>query len=156
VTGKTTRTWGLLLCLALGAAGGGCRRKAPAPRTVTINSHRWFVDLAVTDEQRYRGLSGRTELGVNVGMLFIYPDDRVLEFCMRGCPIDLDIAFISSRMRVVGVQAMSAEPDRVGRTIYSSRVPARYALEVAAGSLQRAGVRAGDRVTFSANIPTGN
>lgn len=148
--------WGVALCLALAGAPAGCDKKARPRQTVTINSRRWLVDLAVTDEQRYRGLSGRAELGDDVGMLFVYPADQVLEFCMRGCLIDLDIAFISSDMRVVRVHTMTVEPDLAGLTTYSSEVPVRYALEVSAGSLARAGVGVGAEVTFSpAIVPEG-
>jgi uncharacterized membrane protein (UPF0127 family) len=87
-------------------------------------------------------------------MLFIYPRPEVLEFCMRGCVVPLDIAFINSDLRVVRMHTMAVEPDRAGRVSYSSQHPVQYALEVAGGSLGRLGVRVGDRVTFSAEIPS--
>jgi len=131
---------------------GGCGEKRTPPQ-VTVNGHTWFVDVAATAEQRYRGLSGRDTLADNVGMLFIYPEPGILKFCMRGCLIDLDIAFIDADMRVVGVHTMPREPDLLGTRVCSSSVPAQFALEVKSGSLSRAGVRPGDRVTFRGAIP---
>ena len=146
----------LLIALALSAATPGCRRTPDAPRAphVEIRGHRWLVDVAMTAEDRYTGLSGRQHLPADVGMLFIYPRPEVLEFCMRGCLVPLDIAFIDSDLRVVRTHTMAVEPDRAGRVSYSSQRPAQYALEMAGGSLGRVGVRVGDRVRFSAEIPS--
>ena len=147
---------GLLLLLA----GGSCRRD-PAPSAISadpprvqINGRVWSVELATTDFQRYRGLSGRTELAEDAGMLFIHPQPRKLEYCMRDCHIPLDIAFIDPDLRVVAIHTMKVEPDRVGRAPYGSGKAARYALEVPGGALGRAGVKIGQKVTFLGDVPT--
>ncbi|MCK4601100.1 MAG: DUF192 domain-containing protein, partial [Phycisphaerae bacterium] len=75
------------------------------------------------------------------------------KFWMQGCLIPLDVAFISSDKRVVKIHTMAVEPDLAGWNLYSSQVPAQYALEVSAGMFQRVGVRVGDAVTFSGDIP---
>jgi len=126
--------------------------KALAPAGVTINSRTWAVELAATPQQRYLGLAGRKSLPPGTGMLFLFERPEVLEFCMRGCLIDLDIAFISPDMRVVRTCTMTAESDLPGRAVYSSRAPAQYALEVPASELAEAGVRPGQKVRFSGKI----
>jgi len=155
VNGRLTpsiRKW-LVVAVLLGL--GSCA-KAPDPPRVTIRSRTWRVELAVTAEQRYRGLSGREYLPEDAGMLFIHGRPQVLNYCMRGCVIPLDIAFIGPDYRVVATHTMSVEDGLIGRVVYSSRVPAQYALEVRAGALRLAGVRIGDKVTFSGNIPRGS
>ena len=150
--------WGrqVAACLLAAAFGAGCGHEAtPSPPQVTINGKTWFVDLAVTPEQQSQGLAGRRTLSQDVGMLFIFPSAEVRGFWMRGCLIPIDIAFLGDDMRVVQTHTMAVEPDLIGRTLYSSRLPARFALEVAAGSLGPAGVKAGDLAVFSGNIPTG-
>ena len=153
----------MFLLLAGSLAGGGCRRQAdgsaetkPSPGrsapTVIINGRAWHVELAVTAEKRYRGLSGRTHLPANSGMLFIFPAPRVLVFCMRGCMIPLDIAFIGPDLRVVATETMAIEQDLAGRVRYSSSVPAQFALEVPAGSLRQTDVKIGDKVIFKGDI----
>lgn len=146
--------WACLLvtCTAVTLAGPGCRDRRPVPPGVTINGKAWFVELATTPDRQLVGLAGRDHLADNEGMLFIFPRAEVLNFCMRGCVISLDIAFIGDDMRVVRTHTMLEEPDRIGKVLYSSDVPARYALEVAAGSLERAGVKVGDPVSFSRDI----
>ena len=131
----------------------GCGQRSQSPPQVTINGYTWFVDVAATAEQRYRGLSGRGNLADDVGMLFIYPEPSILQFCMRGCLVDLDIAFLDADLRVVGLQTMRREPDLAGTRTYSSGLPAQFALEVRAGTLARAGVRPGDKATFRGALP---
>ena len=108
-----------------------------------------MVDVASTNQQRYQGLSGKPVLPDNVGMLFVYRQPKVLDFCMRGCPIPIDIAFIGADMRVDKTYQMKPEPpDWVGSEDYCSDQPAQYALEVAGGVLEQAGVKQGDHVLF--------
>ncbi len=149
--------WACLLvtCAAATMAGLGCRDRRPVPPGVTINGKTWFVDLATTPDRQFVGLSGRDHLADNEGMLFIFPRAEVLDFCMRGCVISLDVAFIGEDMRVVKTHTMPEESDHIGKVLYSSDVPARWALEVPAGSLARAGVKVGDPVTFSRDVPSG-
>ena len=121
-------------------------RKEPKPPTATIRGRTWRVELATTSQQRRRGLSAREYLADDEGMLFVHPTPRVLKYWMDGCAIPLDVAFIDADARIVAIHTMAFEDGRIGRTRYSSSVEVRYALEVAGGALERAGVRVGDRV----------
>jgi len=158
LSGKEAACAGLVVLAAVaGGCGDGGRQGGQMP-TVTINGKTWRVEVATTADQRYLGLSGREDLADDAGMLFIYNEPHVLDFCMRDCLIPLDIAFIDAEMRVVQTWTMATELHKVGRLdatyrSYTSGVPAQYALEVAAGSLERAGVTVGSRVEFSADVP---
>lgn len=142
----------VLVCVVMAGVGTACRRK-PQPPKVTINGRAWSVELAMTSEQRYRGLAGRASLANDTGMLFIFPHSKVLDFYMRGCLIPLDIAFISHDMRVMRTFTMQVASDPNNLRVYSSRDLARYALEVPAGQLASADVRPGDTVNFSPEVP---
>ena len=130
----------------------GCSRNSDAPR-VRIGNWTWYVDIAATQEARYRGLAGRSQRADDVGMLFVYPQPKILEFCMRGCAHPVDIAFIDRDLRIVKIHTMSVESDPAGRQLYGSGRPAQYALEVAGGLFIRRGIRVGDRVALLGNIP---
>ena len=145
----TRPAWWLICAAALAA---GCERQTPTPQVV-INGHRWFVDLAATPAERYQGLSGRASVPDDVGMLFVFPDAAVRSFCMRGCLVDLDVAFIGDDWRIKTVHTRTVEPDLGEQKGYSSDVPVRYALEVAGGGLARAGVGVGDHVEFAGCLP---
>ncbi|MBL7133110.1 MAG: DUF192 domain-containing protein [Phycisphaerae bacterium] len=143
------------LVIFLGAvAPRGCRRSRPARPRVTINQRSWQVELATTPQQHRRGLAGRSQISPEEGMLFVFPRAKPLRFWMKGCLVDLDIAFIGPDMRVVAVRTMRAGADRGNYVTYSSVHPAQYALEVRAGGLAAAGVRTGHSAQFSAEIPS--
>ncbi|KPK84684.1 MAG: hypothetical protein AMJ81_05025, partial [Phycisphaerae bacterium SM23_33] len=93
------------------------------------------------------GLSGRDQVPEGTGMLFVLPREEVVAFHMLNCRVPLDVAFISRDGRIVEIRTMAVEPDPANpKCLYSSRFPARYALEAAGGALARAGVKVGDTV----------
>jgi uncharacterized membrane protein (UPF0127 family) len=126
----------------------GCEKKLfeKPPAKVRIGENTWVVELAMTQESRHTGLSGRRELPDGRGMLFIYPESITLNFCMRGCFIPIDIVFIGSDLRVINMYAMQVEADRRGLASYSSGIPAQYALELPGGAIRKCGIRNGDQV----------
>jgi hypothetical protein len=151
----TGRTWRSALVAAMMLAAG-CEKSPSTTQpsaTVTIRGRSWQVELATTSDQRYQGLSDRKDLPAGRGMLFIYPQPQILDFCMRLCLIPLDIAFIGPDMRVVRICQMEVEPYGFDTRRYSSEAPAQYALEVPKGALSAAGVKVGDKVEFSSDIP---
>jgi len=111
------------------------------------------VDIAKTNAERARGLAGKTYLADDVGMLFIYPSAAVRSYCMRGCRIPIDIAFIDSDFSIIRIYTMSVEPGGVGLRSYDSGSDAQYVLEVAGGLFRRKGVAVGDKVVFLGDIP---
>jgi uncharacterized membrane protein (UPF0127 family) len=133
--------------------GFGCEKKPVSSppmgvAQVKLRGQTFTVELAETREQRYTGLSGRTSLAECEGMLFIYPREQKLSFCMRDCEIPIDIAFLDRDLRVVNLYTMAVESDKTGRISYESHVPVQYALELPGGTLQRVGVAVGDQAEF--------
>ena len=145
----------------------------PASRTakVTIAGETFDLELALDDESRFRGLSGRTEIARNGGMLFVFPDVsvRVQGFVMRDCPIPIDIIYVGRDGRVVSMFAMTPEAPRsddereLSRAPgwawvnakyearlqqYNSRYPAQYVIELAGGRLKDLKVQEGDLIEF--------
>lgn len=147
----------LSLCVVLAAACWltGCEDKSRQPSAVRIGSTVWKVELALDDPTRQRGMGGRTQAPEGTGMLFVFPDQRERTFHMLDCHIPLDIAFFSADLRVVEIRTMAVESDPANpQYYYLSRAPAQYALEVAKGSLARAGVKLGDRVELLGSAAT--
>jgi len=135
-------------CILILAAAVGCS-KPPDPPAVRIGEHTWRVELATDPETQRKGLSGRKDIPAGTGMLFVFPDAVEREFWMLGCLTPIDVAFISSAMEIVEIRTMAVESDPWDTerlSMYPSREPARYALEVAAGTFGRLGIRVGQRV----------
>jgi len=88
------------------------------------------IEIADMPETRTRGLMGRKSLKYTEGMLFVFEYVRPHNFWMKNTPISLDIIFLDPDGCVVNI-AESTTP--MSETIYSPKVPIKYAAEVRAG-----------------------
>ena len=120
-------------------------------RTITLRTSQKSINLAVevadTSATREKGLMGRKSLKEGHAMYFVFQDEAVRRFWMKDTLIPLDIIFFNGQHQVVNtVQGM--EPCNHGDdcAIYSSQVPAMYAIEVPAGFLQANAIGIGDVV----------
>jgi uncharacterized membrane protein (UPF0127 family) len=121
---------------------------------------RFALELALDPATRHQGLSGRSAIPRDGGMLFVFSSSQPIMMVMRDCPVPLDVAFLDESGAVLAVHAMSVEPPRrPGEApfaydsrlpTYGSGVPARFAIETAGGRLSEIGLRAGDRVVLDA------
>jgi len=134
-----------LLALLAGAASGAAGTPQAVIRGAAGTSTTVEVEVAATAAARERGLMFRQELPSSSGMLFLFPQEADHAFWMRNTPLSLDIVFIGSDRRIVGIAAdtvpYSERHLRVGKA-------SRYVLEVGAGFCARQGVRVGDCVEF--------
>lgn len=105
--------------------------------------HPVAVEVAATPESRTRGLMWRKALPAGQGMLFIFPQEEVQSFWMRNTLLSLDMIFIDSQRRVVGI-IERAEPRTT--TSRSVGVPSLYVLEVPGGWSQAVGLKRGSTV----------
>lgn len=115
--------------------------------TVTVGGQSVRVQVADTDAERSRGLSGRASLEADRGMLFVFPKPDRYGFTMRGMRFALDFIWIKGD-RVVGLTANVPSPvANVSPTQVNSPAPVDAVLEVNAGSVARWGVAAGQPVS---------
>jgi uncharacterized membrane protein (UPF0127 family) len=107
--------------------------------------HRVEVEVAATPESRTRGMMWRTELAAGKGMLFLFPTEEVQSFWMRNTLIPLDMIFINSQKRVVGIIERAEPRSLASRSV---GVPSQFVLEVPGGWSQSVGVTKGSTVEF--------
>ena len=93
----------------------------------------------------------RESMDADRGMLFLFPREQQLSFWMKNTFIPLDLVFIRSDRTILGV-VENAEP----RTLTSRRVDgiSQFVLEINGGLARTRGIRAGQKVTFMAPIPS--
>ena len=109
--------------------------------------HLFAVELAVTDEERSRGLMYRRSVPESYGMLFDFKRDQEVTMWMRNTYVSLDMIFIQSDGRIRRIaENTETESDK----IISSGGPVRAVLEVVAGTAKKLGIVAGDRVASPA------
>ena len=108
------------------------------------SSHRLTAWIADDDETRARGLMHVRELPPDTGMLFVFEQPHYASFWMKDTYLSLDLIFMSPDGTVINIipdaKPMSLQP-------LQSAGPARYVLELVAGSAARMGLKAGDRMT---------
>ncbi len=118
--------------------------------TVTIDDDTFRVWLALTSDQTQEGLMyvPAEDIAGDQGMLFVFDSDAFRSFWMKNTVTPLDIAFIRSDGTIVKTHTMPA----LTLQTFPSTEPARFALEVKAGTFAKLGIRAGDRVDIPPDL----
>jgi uncharacterized protein len=104
-----------------------------------------YVEVADTPDTQTRGLMYRTQLAPDHGMIFLFDREQSQSFWMKNTPLSLDMIFISTDGRIVGIrpnaEPFSLKPITVG-------APSRAVLEVNAGFAAAHALAPGDSVTY--------
>lgn len=139
----------LSISILLGMVLPGCGSPAKDwPYSVEIGGVRLDVEVAVTPEERARGLMDRDELGRDWGMLFVFQREETQTFWMHNTRMPLSIAFVGAGLVVRDVQDM----ERMTDDEHVSAAPALYALETNRGWFRRHGIAPGATVKFSRGL----
>ena len=118
---------------------------------LSIKGNTWSVEMATSSLQQARGLSGRTGLGPNDGMLFVFNGGGVQNFWMKDMNFSLDMIWISGN--TVAGFAQDAEPQPGAPLwklkIYTSPYNVDKVLEVVDGTVAKYNIKVGDIVTIA-------
>lgn len=106
------------------------------------------AELAITDEERQKGLMFRERLDSDQGMLFVFEEEGYYSFWMKNTLISLDILWLDQKKRIVHVEHNVPPCRKAPCPAYSPRLPALYVLELKAGSAEENGLKLYDRVDF--------
>jgi uncharacterized membrane protein (UPF0127 family) len=110
------------------------------------------VEVVKKRQERSRGLMFREHLDEDAGMIFLFREPEHQTFWMRNTLIPLDMIFIGSDKRVVGVYENAAPRTDRTRAVDGD---SQYVLEVNAGFSRRWGIGPGSRVQFVGIDETG-
>ncbi len=123
----------------------------PNPKTtlypVTIGTSVIQAEIRKTEAEQALGLSWRSSLGAEEGMVFIYPSPRPVMYWMKGMQFPLDFLWIA-RGKVVQISEDVPAPvgvDKIPKTIVPT-TDVDMVIEVNAGWAARHGVMVGDMV----------
>jgi uncharacterized membrane protein (UPF0127 family) len=115
--------------------------------SLSIDSANFTVEVASTMIEQARGLSYRTSLGENAGMLFVFSSGTVQSFWMKDMNFPLDMIWISGNTVVGFAQDAPAEPNvAFPSQIFSSPNNTDKVLEVNAGTVAKYNIKVGDTV----------
>ena len=101
------------------------------------------IEIAATPQERNAGLSGRTGLDENAGMLFVF-QQRGNGFWMKDTTIPLSVAFIGACGDILHI----ADMEPLSLQLINPDVPYGFGLEVNQGWFARNEIAVGDRVVL--------
>jgi len=103
------------------------------------------VEVARTEAEHNQGLSGRSGLAPDSGMLFVFEEAGEHPFWMKEMQFPLDIIWIGEDLKVKGV-SKGLQPCSSDCPFYRPTVPVKYVLEVNSGFCDEKGIETGDSV----------
>jgi hypothetical protein len=114
------------------------------PRTGTVVN----AEIASTEAQRIQGLHGRTSLGPNDGMLFVFPEQAPpIAMTMAKMLIGLDFVFLDRDWKVAHI----THRVRAGRAQPVLGPAVTWVLEVPFGFARRHRLARGDKATLGSH-----
>jgi uncharacterized membrane protein (UPF0127 family) len=129
---------------------------APQKQDPTVQINNYFVKVIIADtpEEHSRGLSYRSKLEENTGMLFIFNEIGTKTFWMREMLFDIDIVWIDENQKVIGFQekidkASYNKESPNHSKLYNSPPKTKYVLELNSGDVKRLNILIGDKLNFN-------
>lgn len=119
------------------------RHKEPYEWIVEVGGKKLYVEIADTDEEQTKGLSGRQNMSANHGMLFTFPDEAQHAFWMKDALLPLDLIYFDKDMKATDIKG-SFQPCTSGVCLaFIPRHKALYVLEVNAGFASKYRIKEG-------------
>ena len=119
----------------------------PKQFPIPVGQKTLFLELALDDPTREKGLMHRNHLGKAEGMLFVFENPQPMRFWMKNTRIPLDIGYFGTDGRLKEVHR--------GQPFDLSGMPSRsqslqFVIELNAGAYKKLGIRMSDKIDLSA------
>lgn len=121
-----------------------CQEQYRRDKRLAVGKSIIDVQVATSSEDQAKGLGGRSCLGNNEGMLFIFNEPGFYPFWMKDVKFAIDIAWIDDKGEVVDSRT-NVQPDSYP-TSYVSQTAAKKVLELAAGELKALNISSGTKI----------
>lgn len=110
--------------------------------TLNLGIHLVQAEVALREEERAQGLMYREKMGVNEGMVFRFPESRLVCMWMKNTPLPLSVAFIDEADTIINIEDMQPQT----QDAHCAKKPARYALEMKQGWFRQKNLKPGTKV----------
>lgn len=118
-------------------------------KKISIGNIEIKIEVAKSNEERSRGLSNRTQLDNESGMVFVFEKNSNPVFWMKDTKIPLDIIWINDN-KIVGIEKnVQPEPNTVDSklTKYQSPSSIDYVFEVNGGFSDKNNIKIGETIS---------
>jgi uncharacterized membrane protein (UPF0127 family) len=119
-------------------------------KSVQIAGQDIKVELATTPDEQQKGLSGKTNLKENEGMIFVFKNLGNYSFCMKDMNFPIDMIWIGEDLKVIYIKKNAlpeSYPESFGPEISDKNT--KYVLEVVSGFSDKNNLKVGDSVLFT-------
>lgn len=106
-----------------------------------IGNAEFSAKIALTNQEKAKGLMGIKQMGENEGMIFVSDFPHMASFWMKNTPIALDIAFLDAHGKVLEVKQMFPHDETAVRSTSSDVC---YCIEMNRGWFLKNSVKSGD------------
>jgi uncharacterized membrane protein (UPF0127 family) len=106
------------------------------------------AELALTEEDRARGLMFRKDLNEDQGMLFVFEEEGRHAFWMKNMTFSIDILWLDRQKRIVHIEHRVPPCQNEPCPSYPPDYPALYVLELRAGAADALNLQLFDRIEF--------
>lgn len=117
---------------------------------VTIDNHTFSVFEAKTEKEKQIGLSGRSGIADNQGMIFVFDKADSYGFWMKNMKFPIDIVYLKDQ-KVISIFDSVPNPktplDQL--PIYTPSEPADTVIEFKAGTVKKDNIKVGDTASIS-------
>ena len=115
-------------------------------KTLKIGQITLNIEVADTDVEKEKGLSGREGLAENEGMLFIFDKEGYYGFWMKDMKFAVDIAWLDKNKKIIYIES-DVKPETYPK-IFNSPELSLFVLEIPAGFLVKNNIKISDQVAF--------
>lgn len=119
------------------------------PNSQTTNE--FMLEKADTEQKRNKGLMFRKSMAPDEGMIFVFDKESVHTFYMKNTYLSLDMIFVDSKWKVVGILE---DVPVLNEELRSVPTASQYVIELNAGIAKRSEIAVGSEVIFEGKPPT--
>ncbi|MCC7289792.1 DUF192 domain-containing protein [bacterium] len=117
---------------------------------IKVGDQKLMVNLAETEQERSKGLSGRERLDGEEGLLFVFSRDVQSPFWMRDMKFAIDIIFIDQNFFVTGIKNDAQPCESILKCpLIIPNDKYRYVLEVNSGYANLHGIKKGTQLDLT-------
>lgn len=127
-------------------------RGSDTKATIYIDRVAFSLQVATTESDKERGLSGQTDLDQYGGMIFIFPTPAKYGFWMKEMNFPIDILWFDDALTLIHIEK-NVSPASYP-TVFAPRQEARYVVELNANMVDRVGLTLGDKMTIPPELET--
>jgi len=109
------------------------------------------IEIADTDKERIKGLSGRKNLEENEGLLFVFDTEGYHGIWMKDMNFNIDIAWLDKNKKIIHIEK-NVSPKTYPKVFYAFEeekpILSLYVLETKSDFFEKANIKVGDLFEF--------